>query len=85
MSQESEKISDHISIVKVEEPTDVFPHCADVYFEADFGDGRTVEIRTRVPLKPLGASATFPMTTGDEARKTAAMNLLLETLRELSQ
>lgn len=83
MSQEPEKISEHVSIVKVEEPA-VLPHCADVYFDADFGDGRTVHIRTRVPLKPLGAPATFPMTSCDEDRKTQALNLLLETLRELN-
>ena len=52
MPQEPEKISDHVSVVKVEEPV-ALPHCADVYFEADFGDGRTVHIRTRVPLKAL--------------------------------
>ena len=82
MSQESEKISNHVSIVKVEEPA-VLPHCADVYFEADFDDGRTVHIRTRVPLKALGAPAIVPLTSGDEERKEQAMNLLLETLREL--
>ena len=82
MSQESEKISNHVSIVKVEEPA-VLPHCADVYFEADFDDGRTVHIRTRVPLKALGAPAIVPLTSGDEERKAQAMNLLLETLREL--
>ena len=59
MSQESEKISNHVSIVKVEEPA-VLPHCADVYFEADFDDDRTVHIRTRVPLKALGAPAIAP-------------------------
>ena len=84
MLQEPEKISDHVSIVKVEEPFDELPHCADVHFEADFDDGRKVYIRTRVPLKPLGAPATVPMTIGDEARKAQAMNLLLETLRELN-
>ena len=77
-----EKISDHVSIVKVEEPA-ALPHCADVYFEADFGDGRTVYIRTRVPLRPLGAAANVPLTIDDEERKAQAMNLLLETLREL--
>ena len=82
MPQEPEKISDHVSVVKVEEPV-ALPHCADVYFEADFGDGRTVHIRTRVPLKALGAAANIPLTSSDEARKTQAMNLLLETLREL--
>ena len=83
MLQEPEKISDHVSIVKVEEPV-VDPHCADVYFEADFGDGREVYIRTRVPLKPLGAPANFPMASNDGARKVQAMNLLLGTLRELT-
>ena len=82
MSQESEKISNHVSIVKVEEPA-VLPHCADVYFEASFDDGRTVHIRTRVLLKALGAPAIVPLTSGDEERKAQAMNLLLETLREL--
>ena len=83
MLQEPENISAHVSIVKVEEPV-VLPHCADVYFEADFGDGRKVYIRTRVPLKALDAPANVPMTSGDEARKVQAMNLLLETLRELT-
>ena len=82
MPQEPEKISDHVSIVKLEEPA-ALPHCTDVYFEADFGDGRTVQIRTRVPLKPLGAQANVPLTSNDEDRKAQAMNLLLETLREL--
>ena len=77
MPQEPEKISDHVSVVNVEEPV-ALPHCADVYFEADFGDGRT-----RVPLKALGAAANIPLTSSDEARKTQAMNLLPETLREL--
>ena len=80
MPQGLEKISEHVSIVKVEEPV-ALPHCADVHFKADFGDGRTIDIRTRVPLKPLGAPATVPMTTSDEARKAQAMNLLLDTLR----
>ena len=66
MPQEPEKISDHVSVVKVEEPV-ALPHCADVYFEADFGDGRTVHIRTRVPLKALGAAANIPLTSSDEA------------------
>ena len=65
MPQEPEKISDHVSVVKVEEPV-ALPHCADVYFEADFGDGRTVHIRTRVPLKALGAAANIPLTSSDE-------------------
>ena len=82
MLQEPEKIPDHVSIVKVEEPV-VDPHCADVYFEADFGDGREVYIRTRVPLKPLGALANVPMTSSAGARKAQAMNLLRETLLEL--
>ena len=83
MPQEPEKISDHVSIVKVEEPT-ALPHWADVYFEADFGDGRTVDIRTRVPLKPLGTAANVSLTSDDGELKVEAMNLLLETLRELN-
>ena len=68
--------------MKVENPI-ALPHCVDVYFEADFGDGRSAHIRARVPLKPLGAAADVKLTSNEEVQVAEAMNLLLEILREM--
>ena len=77
-----EKLSKHMSVVRVDEPP-VLPHCADVDFEADFPDGCSVRIRVRLPLKPLGAPPTVPLLSDEHRIVTEAMNLLLRTLREL--
>ena len=61
----------------------MLPHCADCHFVAYFGDGRTVHIRTCVQLKPPGAAADVELPSSEETQVADAMNLLLDTFREL--
>ena len=83
MSQElPEKLSDHVSVVRVDTPPEP-PYCAEVNFEANFPDGCSVRIRTRLPQKPAGAPSTEPLLSDEHAIVSRAMNLLLRTLREL--